>query len=134
VKFQGTAIVELRSVECRWPPVERDSGSPDGRWLAHLTLEDGKIETSVSPFPGPGERTRIAAAVGYPLRWSRDGKKLFFWSGTDMAWRSQLMAVDVQPGPVFRAGIPQPLFKLGRREYLGCRPGRQTFPSGTTEL
>ena len=81
----------------------------------------------VSPFPGPGGRTRIAAAVGYPPRWSRDGKKLFFWGGSDVAGRSQLMAVDVEPGPVFRAAIPQPLFKLAIGSTWDVAPDGKHF-------
>jgi hypothetical protein len=44
----------------------------------------------------------------------------------------RLMAVDVQAGPQFRAGHPQPLFNLagfaGPRMGLGRDAGRQTLP------
>ena len=99
--------------------------SPDGRWLAYLTYEDGNVEIYVSPFPGPGGRTRIGASVGEPPRWSRDGKELLFWSGGDAA--RQLMAVDVQLGPVFRSGIPKPLFKLRSGSTWDVAPDGNRF-------
>jgi len=83
--------------------------SPDGRWLAYASMDSGAEEVYVQPFPGPGAKTRISTQGGQTPRWSHNGKEIFYWTyGTDR----QLMAVEVQPGPAFRAGIPQPLFKL----------------------
>ena len=59
------------------------------------------------PFPGPGGKFQISTQCGRHPAWSRNGRELFYKElGTD-----RLMAVDVQPGPVFRAGPPQALFK-----------------------
>lgn len=39
-------------------------------------------------------------------RWRRNGKELFY-----IAPDSMMMAVDVNPGPVFQSGAPHPLFQ-----------------------
>jgi len=82
--------------------------SPDGRWLAYESTESGNNEIYVQPFPGTGPKTRISTQGGSVPRWAHNGKELFFWNfGVDR----QLYVVDVQPGAVFRAGLPQELFK-----------------------
>jgi serine/threonine-protein kinase len=82
--------------------------SPDGHWLAYESTESGNSEIYVQPFPSPGPKTRISTQGGSVPRWAHSGKELFFWNfGADR----QLFAVDVQPGAVFHAGLPQALFK-----------------------
>ena len=61
--------------------------SPDGRWLAYASIESGRTEVYVRPFPGPGGRWQISNDGGrFPL-WSRDRRELFFQNldGTVMA-------------------------------------------------
>jgi serine/threonine-protein kinase len=82
--------------------------SPDGHWLAYESTESGNNKIYVQPFPGPGPKIRISTEGGSVPRWSHNGRELFFWTvGVDR----QLLTVDVQPGAVFRAGLPQPLFR-----------------------
>jgi serine/threonine-protein kinase len=82
--------------------------SPDGRWLAYESSESGDNEVYVQPFPGPGPKTRISTEGGFSPRWSHSGKEIFYWNA--LATR-QLLAVRVQPGVVFGAGLPQFLFQ-----------------------
>jgi Tol biopolymer transport system component len=82
--------------------------SPDGHWLAYESTESGNNEIYVQPFPGPGPKTRISTDGGSVPRWAHSGKELFFWNFTAIR---ELFAVDVQPGAVFHAGLPQALFK-----------------------
>jgi Tol biopolymer transport system component len=82
--------------------------SPDGHWLAYESTESGNSEVYVQPFPGPGPKTRISTEGGSVPRWAHNGKELFFWN---FSADRQLFAVDVQPGAVLKAGLPQPLFK-----------------------
>jgi serine/threonine-protein kinase len=82
--------------------------SPDGHWLAYESTESGNDEIYVQPFPGSGAKTRISTENGSVPRWAHSGKELFFWSGVV---DRQLFGVEVQPGPVFTAGVPHFLFK-----------------------
>jgi serine/threonine protein kinase len=54
--------------------------SPDGRWLAYMSIETGVFEVYVTPFPGPGpgERRQVSTAGGGWPRWRRDGRELFY--------------------------------------------------------
>jgi Tol biopolymer transport system component/predicted Ser/Thr protein kinase len=52
--------------------------SPDGRWLAYMSIETGVFEVYVTPFPGPGERRQLSTAGGGWPRWRRDGRELFY--------------------------------------------------------
>jgi serine/threonine-protein kinase len=79
--------------------------SPDGRWLAYTSAESGRFEVYVRPFPGPGGKFQISADGGTDPVWARNGRGLFYWSGTRM------MAVDITTDPTFRAGTPRMLFE-----------------------
>ena len=82
--------------------------SPDGRWVAYVSSETGQSEIYVHPFPGPGGKIRVSTQGGLSVRWSRNGKELFYMgSGTE----GNLYAVDVQPGPELHLGLPRVLVK-----------------------
>ena len=83
--------------------------SPDGRWVAYTSDESGKNRVYVRPFPGPGGKTPISIQGGEEPRWSRDGRELFYRDPD----KNQLMAVDIQTSPAFRAGQTHALFALG---------------------
>ena len=78
--------------------------SPDGRWLAYVSDEPGRIEVFVQPFPEAGPRVQISSDGGIEPVWSRDGRELFYLSG------SRMMAVAVEAGSAFKAGTPRALF------------------------
>jgi Tol biopolymer transport system component/predicted Ser/Thr protein kinase len=82
--------------------------SPDGRWVAYTSDESGKNQVYARPFPGPGGKTSISIGGGQEPRWSRAGRELFYRD----AGKNQLMAVDIQTSPAFRAGQPRALFEL----------------------
>jgi Tol biopolymer transport system component len=84
--------------------------SPDTRWIAYTSDESGRSEIYVQPFPQPpggGSKTQISRGGGQQPRWRRDGRELFYLS-TD----GKMMAMDVRPGPDFKAGVPKSLFEL----------------------
>jgi serine/threonine protein kinase/Tol biopolymer transport system component len=58
--------------------------SPDGRWVAYESNQTGRMDVWVRPFPGPGAPVRISSDGGLDPIWSRDGKELFYHSGTAM--------------------------------------------------
>ena len=79
--------------------------SPDGRWMVYCSMESGKAEVFVQPWPGPGPKIQISSEGGMDPVWRRDGKEIFYRNGTRM------MAVAVGTQPPFRAGRPQQLWE-----------------------
>jgi serine/threonine protein kinase len=80
--------------------------SPDGRWVAYTTDESGRREICVQSFPGGGGKWMISTDGGQYVRWSRDGREIFFFYG------DKLMSVPVETQPAFKAGTPRALFQI----------------------
>jgi eukaryotic-like serine/threonine-protein kinase len=81
--------------------------SPDGRFVAYVSDASGRYEIYVQPFPTAfGSKTIISTAGGVSPRWRSDGKELYYISAD-----SKMMAVEVSTSPIFKAGIPRPLFQ-----------------------
>ncbi len=80
--------------------------SPDGKYLAYMSLESGTTEIYVRPFPEVNKgKWQISTSGGaFPL-WSSDGKELFYLRG-DAA-----MAVPVNNKSMFSAGKPRILIQ-----------------------
>jgi serine/threonine-protein kinase len=83
--------------------------SPDGRWLAYISGESGRLEIYVQPYPGPGGKWQISTEGGTEPTWNPNGRELFYRSGDKM------MAVEIATQPGFSAGKPRVLFE-GRYE------------------
>ena len=81
--------------------------SPNGQWIAYTSDETGRPEVYVQSFPTPGGKWQISTSGGADPRWRRDGKELFFISSD-----RKLMAVDIQAGSTFQAGLPRSLFDV----------------------
>ena len=79
--------------------------SPDARWLAYQTNENGRPEIFVKDLSGSGSRIPISTDGGEEPRWSHDGRELFYRKS------NSFMRVAVEPGSAFRAGTPKELFK-----------------------
>jgi Tol biopolymer transport system component len=82
--------------------------SPDGKWVAYDSDESGRTEVYVVPLSGPGGKTQVSTQGGVGASWSHNGRELIY--GAEET--NQLMAVDVQTTPVFRASQPRVLFNL----------------------
>jgi eukaryotic-like serine/threonine-protein kinase len=88
--------------------------SPDGRWVAYVSNQSGRYEIYVLPFdasnpgsPASGGLHQVSKDGGDYVRWSGDGKGLFY-----VAPDGYLMSVDVNAaGGAFQTGAPQRLFK-----------------------
>jgi len=52
--------------------------SPDGRWFAYSSIDSGRQEVYVQPYPGPGPRVPVSPAGGRAPLWRRDGAELFY--------------------------------------------------------
>ena len=90
--------------------------SPDGRWVAYLSDESGRLEVYVRPFPGPGGKWQISTEGGVALVWARNGRELFYASSLT----GPLMAVDISVQPTFQAGIPRVVLEEDFRLVAGA--------------
>jgi Tol biopolymer transport system component len=87
--------------------------SPDVHWIAYSSDESGTPEIYVQPFssnPGGGGKVKISEGGGTYPRWRRDGKELFYVSGS-----RRVMAVDVTTTSTFKVGVPKLLFEVRLR-------------------
>lgn len=75
--------------------------SPDGKWVAYQATVSSRQEIFVAPISGSGERRLVSTDGGAEPLWSRDGRDLYFQSGT------RLLGVTVTPGASFSASPPR---------------------------
>jgi eukaryotic-like serine/threonine-protein kinase len=102
-KILGTPFSE------RWPQF-----SPDGRWIAYSSDEQGRREIYVTTSGGTG-RWQISTAGGNYPRWSRKGRELFFHSPDH---KIVAAAIDTSAGGV-EVGSLTPLFNARAPEGFG---------------
>ena len=137
----GALIVSRQTTDMRWDlglvpldstqapralvstPFNEQGGwvSPDGRWLAYLSDESGRVEAYVKAFPGGGATYPVTKGGVYGVSWEADGRKL----GVVLQGQQgdyDFMVADVLPGTEFRLG---PLHRVARV------PG-QVIAAGTT--
>jgi Tol biopolymer transport system component len=87
--------------------------SPDGRWLAFTSDESGRTEVYLQAFEAgesprlTGERHLVSRHGAIALRWTRDGKELFY-----LAWDGRLYAVPMTLTPKLKIGEPAALFSI----------------------
>ena len=104
--------------------------SPDGRWVAFGSNESGRPEVLVQSFPEGRARTQVSTAGGAQIRWSSDGKEIFY-----VAPDGRMMAVSIASGGASPdVKLPVPLFQthlatgtnvLGfKPQYAVSRDGR----------
>jgi hypothetical protein len=77
--------------------------SPDGRWIAYQSLEGGRNEVYVRPFPGPGGKWQISTAGGIYPTWSRTRKELLYLSPDGQI----IVASYTTDGDSFKADKPR---------------------------
>jgi eukaryotic-like serine/threonine-protein kinase len=95
--------------------------SADGRWVAYQSLQTGRNEIYVTPFPGGGARSQVSADGGTQARWSADGHELYFVSpGDDL----MVAAVDGS-GSRFEVKDVRPLFRVNL--FRGPRVGLHSY-------
>ncbi len=81
--------------------------SPDGHWLAYVSVASGRREVYVRSFPDVNRGVwQVSTDGGVEPQWAHSGKELFFRGISTL----DMMAVDVQTTPVFRPGMPRALF------------------------
>ena len=101
--------------------------SPDVRWLAYASNENGRNEIYVQAFPSPTRRWQVSTSGGRQPLWRADGKELYF-----VADDRKFYAVDVsEKSGEFVYGAPQFLFDMpanvfnSRNSYVPSRDGKR---------
>jgi WD40 repeat protein len=99
--------------------------SPDGKWMAYISDESGRIELYVKTFPTGDGRWQITTngASNLSVRWRGDTKELYY---IPAGQTRDLMAIPINPdGSTFRWGTPEKLFDSG---YIGIpHPGGGSY-------
>jgi Tol biopolymer transport system component len=80
------------------------STSPDGRWLAYESNENGRYEVYVRDLRAGGGRWQVSTGGGEEPRWSPDGRELFFRID------DRFMRARIAPREPFEAETPTKLF------------------------
>jgi Tol biopolymer transport system component len=119
VPLAGNQASDRKEID--WLREDYDAGqgrfSPDNRYIAFMSNEADvdRGEVYVRPFdpntpdaPLKGQAIRVSkdGAIGM-IAWRQDGKELYF-----MTRNWEVMAVDVETTPTFKAGTPRMLFSL----------------------
>lgn len=98
--------------------------SPDGKWIAYMSMESGAPEIYLHGFPVAGARTRISPNGGSRPRWSQDGRELLYWSGLPA---TRLMVTNVPAGDARLATEPKMLFDRVVGTTWDVGPDRNKF-------
>ncbi len=91
--------------------------SPDGKWIAYVSAQTGRLEVFVRPFPAGTPAVQVTTSGGEHPQWSPDQKELFFDSG------NRMYAVAISTDRAFTAATPVALPITGfiqgplRRQY-----------------
>jgi Tol biopolymer transport system component len=103
-------------------PEQSPRFSPDGKWIAYAANETGRFEVYVRSSVGDARWPISTDGGAFPL-WSRDGRVLYYWRGT------QLNAVHVTNTPTFRIVSRQVVFE--RNPPQGGHTTYDVTPDGT---
>lgn len=88
---------------------EEPALSPDGRWLAYSSDENGIIQVYVRPYPNVGETVWQASSEGARSpAWSRNGRELYYVDADN-----RIVGVEIVPGPTFAMGRRRTVLSLG---------------------
>jgi Tol biopolymer transport system component len=86
-------------------PADETEGqfSPDGKWVAFVSNETGRQEVYLQSFPQSSGRSQVSTSGGAQVRWSADGREIFYVSP-----EGRMMAVKVSlagPSPAIEAPV-----------------------------
>jgi Tol biopolymer transport system component/tRNA A-37 threonylcarbamoyl transferase component Bud32 len=80
--------------------------SPDGRWIAYVSVESGREEVYVRPFPQTDRaRWQVSTAGGAGPAWSHSGRELFYVDRGD-----SMIVAGISTAPDFQVTSRRALF------------------------
>jgi Tol biopolymer transport system component len=102
--------------------------SPDARWIAYTSNENGVRQAYVQPYPATGAKWQISTDGGESTRWRRDGRELFY-----TAPDNKIMSVPItaQNGQL-TIGKPVPILEGTSLDVVVTADG-QTFYVASAE-
>jgi Tol biopolymer transport system component len=85
-----------RTIPIAESPADETEGqfSPDGKWVAFVSNETGRAEVYLQAFPQAAGRTQVSTAGGTQVRWSADGREIFYLDPG-----GKMTAVRISAGP-----------------------------------
>ena len=99
--------------------------SPDGRWIAHVSLEEDAYQVYVREYPDGGRKWRVSDQGGTSVAWSPRGRRLFYES-----LDHRVMAVDYRiVNGAFQPDPPK-LWVDAQLADTGMGPGFEVAPDG----
>ncbi len=102
--------------------------SPDGKWLAYVSDESGRVEVYLRSLSDEGGRVQISRDGGQEPAWSRDGRELFYVETGGGGSRMIAAAVETQPG--LRVVSRTPLFDASDYERAAPHANYDVHPDG----
>jgi serine/threonine protein kinase/Tol biopolymer transport system component len=80
--------------------------SPDGRWVAYVSNDSGRMEVYCASVNPPHEKWQLSTAGGYQPRWRADGREVYYVTAD-----SKLMAVGITTTGTLEVQRPRELFR-----------------------
>jgi serine/threonine-protein kinase len=110
---KGPSLLLVHTVAGRGNPrvllanAETSRLSPDGRFVAYVSMESGDREVYVRPFPDvTAARWQVSRGGATAVAWSRDGTEIFYLDPSD----AMMAARATRSGAIFSIEPPQKLF------------------------
>jgi serine/threonine protein kinase len=111
--------------------------SPDGKWIAYVSDQNGKADVYVQSFPIGGGVWQVSTAGGDQPQWRTDGKELFY-----LAPDRNIMSVSVnttngmefgRPEALFQANVPLTGLNDDRNSYVPTPDGQKFLVEQLTD-
>jgi len=114
-------VIENQQFDVRQPAL-----SPDGKWLAYMSIESGRAEIYVMPFMQGSGKWLVSTSGGHFPLWRHDGRELFFISldnkmiSAEIAVQGTSLIIGkvaplFQANPVSSTGWPYDVSSDGKR-------------------
>jgi serine/threonine-protein kinase len=103
--------------------------SPDGRYVAYMSNETGRMEVYVRPFPGPGPKKPVSVGGARNLTWASNGE-IFYQRLED----NTVIAVPIATTPTLSVGRPTELFRITGLLYGTSAPSYAVSADGNRFL